>query len=402
MTSLILKYKIWNKSNSEVINYKDKKCINQKMTIENSGQLSRCDNKVIFKKKKNNENSMNTSNDTNFMKDAQVTDLVSIEKTDSDYLVNCGDWAKDLTQLIDQNAVYLLYKGLTIENFLKEKQKYYVLNQGDIIKLGKIYLKILHIKLNTKSEEDERDKDDNINNIRKNLISDSDSNNDNNDDNKNDNNFKKRKGKRKLSFDNNNLNNRIANKKENEKHNNILNRSSDNNLLTEFNLRKTKKEKANIHRSFSLNIKKNRKLFKKFGLNKLRKSKKNLKKLKWEDKIFKTNVEKEEFKEKDYEMDSYYQQIRRQKGKICRICFCEEDNPIKNPLICPCICKGSMKYIHYYCLKNWLNLKIESDLGYEINSEDEQPTITYNTKDISCELCKEKLPDYIKHKKKNI
>ena len=44
---------------------------------------------------------------------------------------------------------------------MKEKQKYYVLNQGDIIKLGKIYLKILHIKLtgsNKKDDEDEKDK----------------------------------------------------------------------------------------------------------------------------------------------------------------------------------------------------------------------------------------------------
>ena len=59
-----------------------------------------------------------------------------------------------------------------------------------------------------------------------------------------------------------------------------------------------------------------------------------------------------------------------------------------------------MKFIHYFCLKNWLNLKIESDLGYGRDIEIEQPTITYSTKDISCELCKTKLPDYIKHKGK--
>ena len=84
------------------------------------------------------------------------------------------------------------------------------------------------------------------------------------------------------------------------------------------------------------------------------------------------------------------------KNKICRICLSEETNPIKNPLICPCICKGSMKYIHYYCLKNWLNLKVESELGH-INIETERPTITYSTNDICCELCKTKLPDYVKH-----
>ena len=72
----------------------------------------------------------------------------------------------------------------------------------------------------------------------------------------------------------------------------------------------------------------------------------------------------------------------------------------KNPLIFPCICKGSMKYIHYYCLKNWLNLKIESELGYGSDTETQQPTITYSTNDISCELCKTQFPDYLNHKGK--
>jgi hypothetical protein len=84
------------------------------------------------------------------------------------------------------------------------------------------------------------------------------------------------------------------------------------------------------------------------------------------------------------------------KNKICRICLSGETNPSKNPLICPCICKGSMKYIHYQCLKNWLNLKVEAEVGPN-NIETDRPTITYSTNDICCELCKSKLPDYVKH-----
>ena len=84
-------------------------------------------------------------------------------------------------------------------------------------------------------------------------------------------------------------------------------------------------------------------------------------------------------------------------SKICRICFIAEEDSIKNPLLCPCICKGSMKYIHYLCLKNWLNLKVESEIGNHRNIYQDQPTITYSTNDISCELCKAKLPDYIRH-----
>ena len=80
----------------------------------------------------------------------------------------------------------------------------------------------------------------------------------------------------------------------------------------------------------------------------------------------------------------------------CRICYGEESND-ENPLICPCICKGSMKYIHYECLKNWLNSKIEEEMSIDNNDKDIE-YISYNREDICCELCKEKLPDYIKYK----
>ena len=38
--------------------------------------------------------------------------------------------------------------------------------------------------------------------------------------------------------------------------------------------------------------------------------------------------------------------------RICRICF--EAGTIENPLISPCECSGSMKYIHEECLKKWI------------------------------------------------
>ena len=50
------------------------------------------------------------------MNEPRTSELISIEKRDNDsnFYINCGDWPKDLLQLIDQNAVYFLYKGLTI------------------------------------------------------------------------------------------------------------------------------------------------------------------------------------------------------------------------------------------------------------------------------------------------
>ena len=41
-----------------------------------------------------------------------------------------------------------------------------------------------------------------------------------------------------------------------------------------------------------------------------------------------------------------------QTNKACRICYMEEEE-IDNPLVQPCICSGSMKYIHLNCLKKW-------------------------------------------------
>ena len=37
----------------------------------------------------------------------------------------------------------------------------------------------------------------------------------------------------------------------------------------------------------------------------------------------------------------------------CRICL-SEDQEKENPMISPCKCDGTMKYIHYLCLKEWL------------------------------------------------
>ena len=80
---------------------------------------------------------------------------------------------------------------------------------------------------------------------------------------------------------------------------------------------------------------------------------------------------------------------------ICRICYGEESND-ENPLISPCKCNGSMKYIHYKCLKKWQKSKIEDELSME-SQDNTINSITYKRKDISCELCHQQLPDYIKH-----
>jgi hypothetical protein len=81
-------------------------------------------------------------------------------------------------------------------------------------------------------------------------------------------------------------------------------------------------------------------------------------------------------------------------AKICRICYMEEDSDSKNPLVQPCKCSGSMKYIHLNCLKQWLFTKSCTRLEKKKNFS------IFIIKPVECELCKTKLPDFIMHNNK--
>ena len=76
--------------------------------------------------------------------------------------------------------------------------------------------------------------------------------------------------------------------------------------------------------------------------------------------------------------------------RVCRICYMEEEKE-ENPLVQPCICSGSMKFIHLSCLKQWIGtrscLKIDKTEDCSI----------FLIKPVECELCKTKFPDFIKH-----
>ena len=57
------------------------------------------------------------------------------------------------------------------------------------------------------------------------------------------------------------------------------------------------------------------------------------------------------------------------KEAICRICL---DGDLKdepdNPLISPCNCSGSMKYVHLECLATWTNNNRKKREGLHIRS----------------------------------
>ena len=85
----------------------------------------------------------------------------------------------------------------------------------------------------------------------------------------------------------------------------------------------------------------------------------------------------------------------KQKNKICRICYQEEDDVLLNPLIRPCKCSGSMKYIHLKCLLHWLKSRTAN--SPIMNNNNESFNAYYINQKTECELCKQLFPDYIKH-----
>ena len=178
--SLLIKSKFWNKSNNVIIDYSDKAFTIQKKELFKSGTLYRKGNKLSFKSNGVLNTTNNSNEKTDYMNNYNEIKLISIEKKgDSNYVVDCGEWSKDIIELIEQNATYFLYKGSTIENFMKDKHRYHILSQGDIIKIGKIYLKVLHIKLNkseTKNVKTSSNKDDSENNNQSNNNSNNNEN----------------------------------------------------------------------------------------------------------------------------------------------------------------------------------------------------------------------------------
>ena len=78
---------------------------------------------------------------------------------------------------------------------------------------------------------------------------------------------------------------------------------------------------------------------------------------------------------------------------ICKICLGEEhDN--NNPLIDPCECSGTMKYIHLDCLRNLIKSKIKK------TETDSCKIFTFKT--LECELCKTPYSEKVKLKNNTI
>jgi hypothetical protein len=67
----------------------------------------------------------------------------------------------------------------------------------------------------------------------------------------------------------------------------------------------------------------------------------------------------------------------------CRFCWGCHASP-SDPLFSSCKCSGSVGYIHFNCLKSWLDVKKQQKLSLAFSS--------YYWKAFECEICKKAYP----------
>ncbi|CEL99854.1 unnamed protein product [Vitrella brassicaformis CCMP3155] len=82
-------------------------------------------------------------------------------------------------------------------------------------------------------------------------------------------------------------------------------------------------------------------------------------------------------------------------ANICRICL-SEGGEAGNPLISPCRCKGSMRFVHLHCLRTWM----EGRLNIRQQDGTHAGAIFWRTLD--CELCKTPYPTFVEADHKSI
>ena len=351
-SELSIKCTIWERETFELIDYYSKETIDTRFKVNSSGVISRNNKQISFIPGESNPEAS--------------SDLIRIKKNESDgrFIIDCGEWSKDLAQLVDEQGAFMVYRGISIKQLNNNlNNRYYKLSQGDIIKIGRIYFKVLDIHLKSYNADIKSNAD---STIRGTIIRSSSCNS--------------------IVVNGQEIIKGAFSPNQNKKDavdlclSGNANLNQNNNSL--FVIEKTNKKENESANKIISKVGSTKELFSM--------TKKNNKKTK--DKVEKNNKNEKKVDEKN-EMDGNNQ--KNKSNRICRICY-GDDTTSENPLICPCICKGSMKYIHYECLKNWLNSKIEEDIS--VDSENpEVEVISYNRKDISCELCKEKLPDYVKH-----
>ena len=260
--------------------------------------------------------------------DEQYELLIKINDNENNYEIIRNQFEKDENENIkSKNSAWFLLK----QSKMSEKLGKYKIHQGEIIKIGRIVSRIREIRFEKKK---------NNNNNNKGINS-----------------------------------SKISNSINNSKNNNYKLKDIDDNILLEknFKLKKEYLEKindmANQRNPTDADLKEKIQIL---SINNNNNKNKNINNISTQ----KTLTITTEHKKKD---------------KLCRICYLEEEDEIENPIVQPCHCSGSCKYIHLNCLKQWINTKS----CLKVDQNDYCSVFIFT--EIECELCKAKLPDLVEH-----
>ena len=314
----------WDKYICELIDYYSTDLYSSKIETNESGHVYRQFNNVKFYNHKLNETKENEY-------------LMHLDCNENQFFIDVNSYKID----DDENICSNNSTWFSLKSDKKNKNNrlnMFKISEGDVIKIGKIIIRIRKIKFQSDKHNT-----------------------------------------KKINIDINNNKYELSNSSKSESvsvlrelgTNSLFNYNiNNNNVQNDINLNTVKKQKEEEDKENEM-----------LSINKTSNKKVNSKKIN-----FKT-PEKIFFEENQKKKSTDFP------SRCCRICYLEEETE-SNPLIQPCLCSGSLKYIHLDCLKKWIGTRNWTRV------ENNENVCIYLIKEIDCELCKNKLPDYIRHKNK--
>ena len=142
---------VWEKETFELIDYYSNETIKTKFKVNSSGVISKNNKQVLFTPGDN----LNRT----------PSDLITVKKKPDEgkFIIDCGIWSKDLATLIDEQGAYLVFRGISFKELNNNlSSRYYKLSQGDIIKIGRIFFKVLDIHTKKENVEGKSNADSSI------------------------------------------------------------------------------------------------------------------------------------------------------------------------------------------------------------------------------------------------
>ena len=135
--NLLLTTKMFEEDNYQLVDYQSQQYEKNTFEIKSSGIIYEQMNQIYFSEIDNNE-------------ELEPYELFTIKLTNNEYILNIKTITSDLLSLSHLNPLYFVLKGNKLYKY-KQNEKY-KLNENDIFKIGKLYIKIRKIVLNTNNK----------------------------------------------------------------------------------------------------------------------------------------------------------------------------------------------------------------------------------------------------------